>query len=172
MANVTGPLKAAIITFFILFVTAANVSAGPVQVEADQMESRSGDNMVRFVGSVEARQDDLTIRADEMEVFYRKDAAGGGDKAVAVKRIIARGQVRLIRGDWLATGRALDYAPLDDTAIITGAAEVRQGNNLVSGERIVLHIKEGRSVVERGGEGQRVKAWFYPDKGKAAGGVK
>ncbi len=156
-----------IIALFLALVTAQAAIAGPVQVEADRMESRTSDNMVRFSGNVEARQDDLIIRAAEMEVFYRKKEAaapGGADReSMAVDRITARGEVRLLRQGWIATGRELDYSPATDTAILTGKARVRQGNNLVSGERIVLHIKEGRSVVERGGEGQRVKAFFYPD---------
>ncbi len=165
-------MRAIIIAVLLSFVTVADSLAGPVQVEADRMESRTSDNMVRFAGNVEARQDGLTIRAAEMEIFYHKAAAAPAkDKAMAVERIVARGNVRLLRQGWIATGRSLDYSPGADTALLTGDARVRQGNNLVSGERIVLHIKEGRSVVERGGKGQRVKAWFYPDP-KTAGSSK
>ena len=154
---------AAIIAFFGLLVTAA--AAAPVEVTADRMESVAGENLVRFSGHVEARQEGLVIRAAEMDVRYRKEAAGGdaAAKQAAVERIVARGGVTLVREGWVATGKELDYTPGRGTAVLTGAVEVRQGNNLVSGERIVLDLESGRTVVERGsGAGGRVRAFFYP----------
>ncbi len=157
----------AIIALFLFLVTAAFASAAPVQVEADRMESASGENLVRFSGHVEARQEGLVIRAAEMDVHYRKAAGGEKREKAAVDRIVARGGVTLIREGWVATGRELDYAPERSTAVLTGDVQVRQGSNLVSGERIVLDLKSGRTVVERGESGgKRVRAFFYPDSGE------
>ncbi len=148
-----------------------DLSKEPIHIESDRMESDQKSESVLFVGNVEAHQADLVIKADRMTVFYQKaqpDAAAKTNAAEVTKdidRLTASGAIEIVKLQWTATGDNLEYFSRERKIILTGNTKVWQDNNLVTGERIVLYIDEGKSVVERksSGEGERVKAFFYPD---------
>ncbi len=147
----------------------AGVLAGesaPIQIEADRMESSQKDEAVVFAGNVEASQEGVVIRADEMTVFYARPAAGGGNVELdsqRVSKLRARGNVRISKENYTATGDALEYFSEERRVVLTGNTTVLQDNNKISGDRIILYIDEGRSVVERGADGgERVKGVFFP----------
>jgi lipopolysaccharide export system protein LptA len=141
----------------------------PIHIEADRMESYDNKNEVLFFGRVEARQGETVIHADRMTVTYRPAAKEGGAEVAGAKsqridKVFATGDVRVTKEEWVATGRTLDYLVRERKAILTGDAKAWQDNNLVTGNRIVLYLDEGKTVVERNGqEGERVKAFIYPD---------
>jgi lipopolysaccharide export system protein LptA len=148
-----------------------DLSREPVHIEADRMESDQKTESVLFVGNVEAHQADLAIKADRMTVFYQRAAADNpaANKAEeatrAIDRLSASGNIEIVKLQWTATGDQLEYISRERKIILTGNTKVWQDNNLVTGDRIVLFLDEGKSVVERksSGEGERVKAFFYPD---------
>ena len=145
---------------------------GPINIEADRMESNQEKNIVYFSGNVEARQGDLTILADNMTVHYT-NVAGGKEKDIpsvqAVENIVSEGNVRMKRENWTASSDHMEYHERERKVILTGNTKVWQNNNMVTGDRIELYLDEGRSVVERGTESQeRVKAFFYPEASSAA----
>jgi len=149
-----------------------DLSKEPVHIEADRMESDQKTESVLFVGNVEAHQADLAIKADRMTVFYQRGTTGNSatnNKAEvatrAIDRLTANGTIEIVKLQWTATGDQLEYISRDRKIILTGNTKVWQDNNLVTGDRIVLYLDEGKSVVERksSGEGERVKAFFYPD---------
>lgn len=148
-----------------------DLSKEPVHIEADRMESDQKTESVVFVGNVEAHQADLAIKADRMTVFYQRAPADPSPKntaaeaARAIDRLTASGAIEIVKLQWTATGDQLEYISRDRKIILTGNTKVWQDNNLVTGDRIVLYLDEGKSVVERksSGEGERVKAFFYPD---------
>ena len=49
---------------------AAEEPSEPINIEANRMVSQENANSVVFIGNVDARQGKLTIRADEMTVYY------------------------------------------------------------------------------------------------------
>lgn len=139
----------------------------PIHIEADRMESDQQREAVSFVGNVEASQGDLLIRADEMTVYYRKSTdpdKSGVDKGI--DNLQAIGNVKIIKNDWVATGDLAEYKSVERKVVLTGNTKVFQDNNMVSGDRVVLYLDEGRSVVEKQGEDEsgRVKAFFYPEQ--------
>jgi len=170
-------LATAAIALF-LFTTAAPIWAAPpktpVQIEADQMLANQKENSVYFSGRVEAKQDELTIHADEMTVYY----AGGAGPAPAattttesrdIRRLLAKGKVEITKQEWVATGDQAEYFSAERKVVLTGNTKVWQENNLVTGDTFVLYLDEGKSIVERGKKkGERVKAYFYPDDTKPA----
>lgn len=142
----------------------------PVHIEADRMESDQKTESVLFVGNVEAKQGDLAIKAERMTVFYQQNQpvaakTTAAEAGRAIDRLTASGEVEIVKQNWTATGDQLEYLSRDRKIILTGNTKVWQDNNLVTGDRIVLYLDEGKSVVERksNGEGERVKAFFYPD---------
>ena len=57
----------------------------------------------------------------------------------------------------------MDFNAEKRIVTLFGNAKAWQDQNMVSGEKIVLYLNEGRSIVERGAvEGERVKAFTDP----------
>jgi lipopolysaccharide export system protein LptA len=148
---------------------AANQTAsGPIHVEADRMESDQLNGAVLFVGNVEARQGDMLISAERMTVRYGKNDAipdGTDQKNKSIESLVAEGKVKITRQDWVASGDWLEFKSVERKVVLTGNTKVWQDNNLVIGDRVVLYLDEGRSVVEKSDrqDGERVKAFFYPE---------
>jgi len=143
----------------------------PIQIEADRMETSQEENIVIFSGHVRANQNDLIINADSMTVRYSgTEIQPNSTTDVPVKglsrqidKITAKGNVKIIQGDWLATGNTMNFDSDKRIVILSGNAKAWQDQNMVSGEKIILFLNEGRSVVERSTEeGERVKAFIYP----------
>jgi len=136
-----------------------------VRIEADRMETDQKARTVYFSGNVIARQGDLRIQADDMQVFYKMKDEGDAAEDQAIDRLVARGHVTVAKKDWTASGNALEYFSGRRLAILTGDARAWQGGNMVSGQRIELYLDEGRTVVEKDkGSSERVKAFFYPEE--------
>jgi len=142
----------------------------PIQIEADRMETFQEEGTVLFSGNVQANQGNLIINADEMTVLYTKagpqpDASAGtaADLTQKIDKIMAKGNVKIVQGDWVAAGDTMDFNADDRIVILAGNAKAWQDQNMVSGAKIVLYLDEGKSVVERSTrQGERVKAFIYP----------
>jgi lipopolysaccharide export system protein LptA len=136
----------------------------PIYIESDLMEAMDQSGIVVFTGHVKATKGDLTIYSNKLEVFYEKKKQGKEQKEKtkkAVKKIIATDHVRIIKGERIGTGEQAVYDKPAEKITITGSAQVLEGPNRVSGERIIFFINEDRSVVEGAGK-TKVKAVVYP----------
>jgi lipopolysaccharide export system protein LptA len=146
----------------------------PIQVEADRMETSQEDGVVLFSGNVQAHQGDLIINADEMTVLYTKaqsqstaSIGTAADLSQKIDKIIAKGNVKIVQGDWVAVGETMDFNANERIVILAGNSKAWQDQNMVSGEKIVLYLDEKKSVVEKSTrEGERVKAFIYPSSQK------
>ena len=149
----------------------ADGSSGPINIEADRMVSQEEENSVVFLGNVVATQDDLVIRTDEMTVYYVQDESSAENKKSQVKKLICKGNVEISQGDWIGTGKRMDYYAKDRKVILSDNAKAWKGQNMVSGKTITYYLDEGRSVVEgpakatgnKGKKPERVKAVIHPD---------
>lgn len=162
-------LSAVFICFLVFYcygVSIGQENTSPIQIEADRMESKQQSNTVIFSGKVEAKQGDLFIRADDMEVKYQaqgKKGAKASGKSPKISKIVAKGNIEIRNQGWVASGDALEFFEQERKVLLTGNAKVWQDNNMVTGERILLYLDEGKSVIEKSGKkGERVKAFFYP----------
>ena len=148
----------------------AAAQEAPITIEANRMVSQENDNSVVFMGKVVAKQGAMTIRTDEMTVFYSDNA--NGDKAAGqLERLVCKNNVKITRDDWLGTGNRLDYFAKQQKAVLSGDAKAWNGPNMVSGKTITYYMKEKRSVVEPGAKadgkaGGRVRATLRPGAGK------
>jgi lipopolysaccharide export system protein LptA len=151
-------------------------AAKSIHIEADRMESDPQQNMVIFSGQVRAAQNDVIITADTMTVNYAApdrqeeeigpQTAAGQGLAQKIESILATGNVTVVKGALTATGDTMTFFSSEQKVILAGNAKAREDQNEVSGERIILYLDEGRSVVEGSGpEGTRVKAFIRTDGG-------
>lgn len=147
---------------------AADDSSAPIHIEADRMISQEQDNSVVFIGNVDARQGDITIRSEEMTVYYTQDDKNKGKSSSnQVKRLICKKNVEITQDDWLGTGNRMDYLAKDRKVILTGNAKAWQGQNMVSGKTITYYLDEKRSIVEQDtSKKERVSAVIHPESDK------
>jgi len=155
-----------ILLFFILCsfqaVVGVEKKEPPVGVEADQMSSTEESNTVLFLGNVDAKQGDLRILSDEMTVYYH-DVATEDENASTeqkIEKLVCVGNVELSSAEWLGTSDQMVFYSDNRKVFLIGNAKAWQGDNMVSGEKIVYYIDEGRSEVVGGtttviGEGDK-----------------
>jgi lipopolysaccharide export system protein LptA len=129
----------------------------PIKIHADSMEYDNKQNRALFNGNVVARQGDVTMFADTMEVLY-------GDKG-KLNQFAAIGNVKVIQGDRIATGQRIIFHNDEQKIVATGNPRVWQGDNVINGYKITVYLKEDRYVVESSPE-NRASASIYPQKKK------
>lgn len=138
----------------------------PIYITADWMEVDQGKSTIVYKGRVVAVQSDMTMRSDVLTAFYDPEMK-------QMKQIVLDGKVNATQGTRVATG---DRAIFDDkakTVTLTGNPVMRQGNNQVSGAKVVYYIEDDRALVE--GDGKvRVSAIIFPEelKGQEQGDAK
>lgn len=147
----------------------------PINIEADRMISQEEKNSVVFIGNVDASQGKVTIRTDEMTIYYQpNDPKKSKDQSRQVDKMICVGHVKVTQEDWLGTGDRMEYFADARKVILKGNAKAWQGKNMVSGKTITYYLDEKRSEVDRAqttsqGKGKkqgRVKATIVPNSDK------
>jgi outer membrane protein assembly factor BamD len=126
----------------------------PIDVTSDKVESRWKENLVIFKGNVIARQKDLVIYADSLEVVTLEDGKG-------IERVIAGGNVKIQQGIRVANCQKAVFYNLDQKMVLTGDPKVSEGDNVVLGDEITFDINKNRVEV-KGGPSGRGKAKVQP----------
>lgn len=137
--------------------TSWKTGSEPLQIDARSMDILGANKMVVFEGDVAARQGELTLHADRVEV--RADP-----KTREIQSVRAKGSVRLRKGEVVASGDQAEYDAVKGVAVLTGSPKVWRGQDVVAGDKITLYLAEDRSVVEG------AKAILYPPA-KTEGGA-
>jgi len=120
----------------------------PIHVEANHMTSTEKSNSVVFTGDVDAKQGDVRIRSDKMTVYYTQQKAEGEEKVKQqVEKLICTGNVEVTRAEWLGTSKKMIYLSRERQVVLTGNAKAWQDQNMVSGDKIIYYLDEGRSEV-------------------------
>ena len=131
----------------------------PIYITADWMEVDQVKSTIVYKGRVVAVQADMTMRSDVLTAYYDPEMK-------QMKQIVLDGKVNATQGARVATG---DRAVFDDkakTVTLTGNPVMRQGNNQVSGAKVVYFIEQDRAMVESDGK-VRVSATIFPEELKA-----
>lgn len=178
------PKKVSILTIVIALVLSFNINASmgvdaqsapnkeekfklddknkPIVINSDRLEGDNKNNIVKFTGNVVAKRGQLTIRSNNISVFYDKT----NEK---VMEITAEGDVRINHGNRMARGEKALFLNSQDKIILTGNPRVWEGNNIIKGEKITLFLSEDRGLVE-GDKKTRVNATI--NMGKISEGEK
>jgi lipopolysaccharide export system protein LptA len=129
-------------------------SRAPIDITSDTVEADQKTNTVTFKGNVVAKQEDTTLYANTLTIIYDQQMK-------KLKEIIAVGNVKVVQLDRRATGQKATFDQDKNKVVLDGEAVVREGTNVIRGERIIFYVDEERSVVE-GGEGGRVSTSITP----------
>lgn len=146
-------------------------SNAPVDVTADRIEVQDRADRAIFVGNVHATQAELTLDTQRLTVAYSNKPAAPSAKGatsapgpspapaspagsgVQIHRLDAAGGVVVRSPSETAKG---DFGIYDlDRKLITviGNVQLTQGQNIVSGQRLVINLDSGRAVVDGGPPG-------------------
>jgi lipopolysaccharide export system protein LptA len=136
----------------------------PVQIEAASLEVRDRDKLATFGGGVSVTQGDTNMKAKTLLVYYDQEAGPGGmnaapagsEGAQSIKRLEAKGGVRVTQKDQVATGDEGVFDMRANTVMLIGNVVVSKGQNEVKGGRLVVDMNTGVSRVEGGGASGRI----------------
>jgi lipopolysaccharide export system protein LptA len=139
----------------------------PIQIVSDRLDAYSDKRMVVFSGNAVATQGARTIRADVLTLYYKEDRKSAGRSTVEIEgtgdleRMEAKGHVTITENERVVTGDDAVFEQDIQKITMTGNAVLREGANIVRGDRIVVFLDENRGVVESQ-ENRRVTATIYP----------
>jgi outer membrane protein assembly factor BamD len=119
----------------------------PIDITSDKVEAYWKENLVIFRGNVIARQKDIVIYADALEAVTIEDGKG-------IERVIARGNVKIQQGLRVAHCQKAVFYNLDQKVVLTGEPKVSEGENVVSGDEIIVDIDKNRVEVKGGASGR------------------
>lgn len=135
----------------------------PLQVTSDKMIAHQSEAMVEFIGNVKAVQDDSTLLADSVKIYFYPSDQKTQDGQDRVKKIVAAENVEYTAGNRKALADMAVYTTEDEVLVLTGkSARLLTGSSWVSGRKITLFRKDNNAMVESDGNG-RVQAFFNPD---------
>ncbi|RLB67046.1 MAG: lipopolysaccharide transport periplasmic protein LptA [Deltaproteobacteria bacterium] len=129
-------------------------SKAPIDITADRLDIDQKKGEAVFRGKVFARQDKMTLSTDTMTVIFT-------EKDNEVKEIIAAGSVIINLDKKKATCATAHFYTSDNKVVLTGKPQLREGKNIIEGEKIIFFLNEERSIVE-GKKNSRVKTTIFP----------
>ena len=151
----------------------------PLRITAARLEADQNAGLIIFTGQVKAIYGDSTLYADQLRVYFQTKPAGPKGAAPAAKekaepspmgdlgaekidRIVAKGQVRLVQEDRVATGEEAIYYKNRDEVVLLGNPQLWRAENTLKGERIIFNLKTNKVLVESSPQ-RRVESLLYSE---------
>lgn len=149
----------------------------PLRITAARLEADQKEGIIIFSGQVKAIYGDSTLYADQLRVYFKAKPAPAKGAAPApqeqadksplgdlgaekIDRIVAKGNVRMVQEDRVATGNEAIYYKDRDEVVLTGNPQVWRAENTLKGERIIFNLKTNKALVESSPQ-RRVEALLY-----------
>ena len=130
----------------------------PVDIDAGRIVAQDREDRVIFSDNVVVTQDDLTVRAQRMQLNYLNATT------LELQRLTATGGVTVARGVERASGSTAVYDFNRRVITLVGDVRLKQGANTLSGGRLVIDLATGLSSVDgkasSQGEPGRVRGTF------------
>jgi lipopolysaccharide export system protein LptA len=156
----------------------------PLRIIAARLEADQKEGVIIFSGRVKAQYGDSTLYADQLRVYFQSkpESPQGAAKpspekaeqsllgdlgAEKIDRIVARGNVRFVQEDRVATGQEAIYYKDRDEVVLRGDPQVWRAENTLKGERIIFNLRTNKVLVESSPR-RRVEALLY-SKGTSEG---
>ena len=149
----------------------------PLHITAARLEADQAKGMVVFSGAVKAVYGDATLYSDQLQVYFKtkpeppkgapkppqekaEQSPLGDMGAEKIDRIVAKGNVRMVQEDRVATGDEATYYQDRDEVVLTGNPQLWRAENTLKGERIIFNLKTNKVLVESSPQ-RRVEALLY-----------
>src|SRR5512134_3815904 len=125
--------------------------AEPIVITSNRMEAEKLGEKVTFSGKVELKKEGMTVTSDQMVVFYDPGSKN-------IREIVARGNVVVRKEGRVALANLATYSLREEKIVLTGDARIIEKENQLGGEKIILFMRDDRSIVEGG------KVLLYQDQ--------
>jgi lipopolysaccharide export system protein LptA len=127
------------------FDVAAFDSNKPLSIHSDELEAFQNEGARRLVFSkrVHVKQDDMELTSHRLEAFYPANAS-------QPDRLVASGSVKMMQGNREARCDRATYHRSQEMLICAGSAELRDGEDVVTGDVIEFDLASERVVVTGG----------------------
>jgi lipopolysaccharide export system protein LptA len=163
----------------------------PIQIEAASLEMRDKKKEATFSGNVKVVQGDTTMTSKSLVVFYDSTPAPAAARAAnskaaksapmqaatpgpggssSIKRLEARGDVKVTQKDQVVTGETAVFDTKTNLITMLGGIVLTQCKNVLRGDRLFVDMTTGVSRVES--DSGKVQGLFIQsgqDCGPAAG---
>lgn len=137
-------------------------SDSPVDIESDSLEVKKEENIAIFKGNVEAKQNDLTLRSDQMTVHYKQK---GDEKKRSVSKIITEGNVFMTTPKETLQGEDGVFDVEKNIVIMNKNVVITSGENIIKGNKLEYNLTTGKSkMISTKGSQQRVRSLFVPSQ--------
>jgi lipopolysaccharide export system protein LptA len=113
----------------------------PIIITSKTLTADSKNNTATFDGSVVAKTDRITIYSDKMTVFY-------GNSEGKIKKIHAVGNVKVNKKGKALFSKDAIYFNDEEKIVFTGNPKAIEGENLITGKKIIFYLKDDRAVIE------------------------
>jgi len=161
----------------------------PIQIEAASLEVRDKKKEAVFSGNVKVTQGDTTMSSKTLVVFYdqqdapppqqqpkqkgAKPAPGapmqqaqpGPTGSSSIKRLEARGSVKVTQKDQVVTGDLAIFDTKANLMTMSGGVVLTQCKNVLKGDRLLVDMTTGTSRVESDSGTGRVQGLFMQGDG-------
>jgi lipopolysaccharide transport protein LptA len=115
-------------------------------------------------GAVKATQGNFSITTDTLRIHYEGDLINPPKDTSAksqVTKMVAIGRVHIVSDQYIADSDRAEYDPATDILTLIGEnSRVTSGLNSVTGSKIILNRRDGKSFAESSGT-SRVKAVLH-----------
>ncbi len=149
----------------------------PLRITAARLEADKLKGIIIFSGQVKAVRGDATLYADQLWIYMeaKPEPPKGAPKpppepaeqsplgdmgADQIDRIVAKGNVRMVQQDRVATGDEAIYYKKRDEVVLLGNPQVWRAENTLKGDRIIFNLKTNKVLVESSAQ-RRVEALLY-----------
>jgi len=142
-------------------------SEEPIVIHSDTLLFEQEQRLIIFEGNVKARTEDTKVDCRKMIVYLKENPSSSSTvESGRIEKIIALSDVVIKRSDGgiAKAGKAVFYQD-EEKVVLTENPSVQQGPDVVEGHRIVMYLKENRTIVE-GSASKRVKATLFPKEEK------
>lgn len=120
-------------------------SGQPVEVSADELRVDQNTGQAVFDGNVLVVQGEVRLSAGRVTIEY---ATGEGGAANGIARLLADGGVTFVTSTDAAEAQEAIYSIEDSTVVLNGQVLLTQGQNAISGERLVIDLASGNGRME------------------------
>ena len=128
----------------------------PLEIISDWTEADRQKGTITFGGKVIAKQKDMVLYADQVVNYFDMQSQ-------KLLKAIAVGNVKLNQADKFVTCERAELIQAERKVILTGNTVMWQGENRVTGERIIIYLNQSQAEVFGGKEG-KAKVKILPSK--------
>lgn len=112
-----------------------------IVITSKTLTADNRNNTAVFEGSVVVKTGDITMHSDKMSVFY-------DNSENSIDTIHATGNVKVHKNERALFSDKAVYFDADEKIVFTGNPKAIEGNNIISGTKIIFYFKDDRAVVE------------------------